>query len=440
MAVVRANPVSGSVKGLDYQANGEKNSLEVMRNGIYTDTAKEQHLEMRQFENLYQRSNVQNKRLDSVFSPTKEEIKFFKLDVKNDQECADNWKNYIQKNFEKADIEINNYPHIAHIHRNTDHPHAHIKNSLTDFYGENKISPDRIGERMTKANQELCKEHGLKTTKEIGEEKRGEISKDIREILEIKKVSNFEDFKAEMYNKGYLIHLMEGDKKGIYGMRIIPSSDYAFDPSKAQEVAKQGWKLSEIPKNPEVGKAKFNIQEIKNKMEANQELTPQQQLNKKFSTLIQDENIQSFEDFNNRTKTELTEYSVTYAHSRTLTEQKERENSFSRWKGQEQEQEFSPVLIPHQVSDIRFEHKETREEFKLSDLKNDKNESYSTNLMQEQMKENRKRQVEKTNTQAQEQQKQKEIQEQQNKYAEFMQREQNRTFNQENNQDKGLSR
>lgn len=440
MGVIKADAVVGSSAGLHYQSKEEKNSLEVMRNGIYSDIPREQHKEMRQFEDKYQRSNVKNKRLEVVLSPTKEEIKYFKLNAENPTERAENWDNYAKMIFQKENIDLSQYPHIGHVHGNTENSHLHLKASLTDFYGENKISPNRIRERLIESNNVLCKEHNLKTAKEIGEEKRQKISVAINETLSQNKVKNFEEFKVKMQEKGYLTEISQSENKGIYGLRIIPKEDYVSNPSKRQLTAKQGYKLSEITVNPEQSKEKFKIQNIKNRMEANQELTPQQQLNNKFSNIMQDGNMQSFEDFKERSKMELSEYSVLYTHSKNETQ--ERENFFSRWRyrDQEQKQEYSNSLIPDKVSDIKFQHKETKEEIKLSELKTEKNESYSVPLMQQKMKENRKTQVDKNISEEQEEQKQQIQQQEQQKYAEFMQKEQNRTFNQENSQDKGFSR
>lgn len=439
MGVVKADAVVGSSAALEYQSRGEKNSLEVMRNGIYSDIPKEQHKEMREYENKYQRSNVKNKRLEVVLSPTKDEIKHFKLNTENETQKAENWDNYAKTIFHKQNIDLNQYPHIGHVHGNTENTHLHLKVSLTDFYGENKISPNRIRERLIESNNSLCKEHNLKTAKEIGDEKREKISIVINETLSRDKVKSFDEFKTKMYEKGYYTEISQSENKGIYGMRIIPKDDFVSTPSKKQITAKQGYKLSEIPVNSEQSKTKYKIQNIKDKMEANQELTPQQQLNNKFSSIMKNENVHSFEDFKNHSKTELSEYSISYAH---VQEQQEKTNFFSRWRTQDikPEQEYSNILNPNTVSDIKFTHNKSKREINLSDLKNDKNESYSVSLMQEQMKENKKIQNTKNLSTEQEKQKQQIQQQEQQKYSEFIQKEQNRTFNRENTQDKGFSR
>ena len=91
--VSQTTATKGSAKAMNYQANDKGFAVEVGRNGLIGDDPKDWHKQMQNIEKQYDRSNIQNYRVNQVISLTKEEAKEMK--------SGKDWEDLAIKHFEK---------------------------------------------------------------------------------------------------------------------------------------------------------------------------------------------------------------------------------------------------------------------------------------------------------------------------------------------------
>lgn len=254
--------IKESVKTRNYQAIDKGFAVEVGRNGLIGDEPKEWHKQMRAIERQYDRANFQNKRVTQVISLTKDEAKEMK--------SAKDWEDLAKKHYEKKGIDLKNHAYIMHTHASTKNPHLHITVSRVTFDGKQGIKDNRIGEEFGKITDKIAKERGWNTAKETAEQNRKEVGRNINEVLQKEKATDFESFKMAMGERGYHVKLAQSESKGTYGMRIIPNDEYTETPSPRLAKSGQGYKLSEIEK-AEGTKAKFKIDDIKAELNKNKQ-------------------------------------------------------------------------------------------------------------------------------------------------------------------------
>ena len=260
--ICETKTTKGSVKSMNYQANDKGFAVEVGRNGLIGDEPKEWHKQMRAIERQYDRANFQNKRVTQVISLTKDEAKEMK--------SAKDWEDLAKKHYEKKGIDLKNHAYIMHTHGSTKNPHLHITVSRVTFDGKQGIKDNRIGEEFGKITDKIAKERGWNTAKETAEQNRKEVGRNINEVLQKEKATDFESFKMAMGERGYHVKLAQSESKGTYGMRIIPNDEYTETPSPRLAKSGQGYKLSEIEK-AEGTKAKFKIDDIKAELNKNKQ-------------------------------------------------------------------------------------------------------------------------------------------------------------------------
>jgi hypothetical protein len=258
--ICETKTTKGSAKSMNYQANDKGFAVEVGRNGLIGDEPKEWHKQMRAIESQYNRANFENKRVTQVISLTKEEAKEMK--------SAKDWEDLAKKHYEKKGIDLKNHAYIMHTHGSTKNPHLHITVSRVTFDGKQGIKSQNIGEEFGKITDKIAKERGWNTAKETAEQNRKEVGRNINEVLQKEKVTDFEIFKTAMGERGYHVKLAQSESKGTYGMRIIPNDEYTETPSPRLAKSGQGYKLSEIEK-AEGTKAKFKIDDIKAELNKN---------------------------------------------------------------------------------------------------------------------------------------------------------------------------
>ena len=258
--ICETKTTKGSVKSMNYQANDKGFAVEVGRNGLIGDEPREWHKQMRAIERQYDRANFQNKRVTQVISLTKEEAKEMK--------SAKDWEDLAIKHYEKKGIDLKNHAYIMHTHGSTKNPHLHITVSRVTFDGKQGIKSQNIGEDFGKITDKIAKERGWNTAKETAEQNRKEVGRNINEVLQKEKATDFESFKMAMGERGYHVKLAQSESKGTYGMRIIPNDEYTETPSPRLAKSGQGYKLSEIEK-AEGTKAKFKIDDIKAELNKN---------------------------------------------------------------------------------------------------------------------------------------------------------------------------
>ena len=260
--ICETKTTKGSAKSMNYQANDKGFAVEVGRNGLIGDEPKEWHKQMRAIERQYDRANFQNKRVTQVISLTKDEAKEMK--------SAKDWEDLAKKHYEKKGIDLKNHAYIMHTHASTKNPHLHITVSRVTFDGKQGIKDNRIGEEFGKITDKIAKERGWNTAKETAEQNRKEVGRNINEVLQKEKATDFESFKMAMGERGYHVKLAQSESKGTYGMRIIPNDEYTETPSPRLAKSGQGYKLSEIEK-AEGTKAKFKIDDIKAELNKNKQ-------------------------------------------------------------------------------------------------------------------------------------------------------------------------
>ena len=260
--ICETKTTKGSVKSMNYQANDKGFAVEVGRNGLIGDEPKEWHKQMRAIERQYDRANFQNKRVTQVISLTKDEAKEMK--------SAKDWEDLAKKHYEKKGIDLKNHAYIMHTHASTKNPHLHITVSRVTFDGKQGIKDNRIGEEFGKITDKIAKERGWNTAKETAEQNRKEVGRNINEVLQKEKATDFESFKIAMGERGYHVKLAQSESKGTYGMGIIPNDEYTETPSPRLAKSGQGYKLSEIEK-AEGTKAKFKIDDIKAELNKNKQ-------------------------------------------------------------------------------------------------------------------------------------------------------------------------
>ena len=260
--ICETKTTKGSVKSMNYQANDKGFAVEVGRNGLIGDEPKEWHKQMRAIERQYDRANFQNKRVTQVISLTKDEAKEMK--------SAKDWEDLAKKHYEKKGIDLKNHAYIMHTHASTKNPHLHITVSRVTFDGKQGIKDNRIGEEFGKITDKIAKERGWNTAKETAEQNRKEVGRNINEVLQKEKATDFESFKMAMGERGYHVKLAQSESKGTYGMRIIQNDEYSETPSPRLAKSGQGYKLSEIEK-AEGTKAKFKIDDIKAELNKNKQ-------------------------------------------------------------------------------------------------------------------------------------------------------------------------
>lgn len=285
--ICETKATKGSAKSMQYQANDKGFAVEVARNGLIGDNPKEWHSQMRAIEKQYDRANFENKRITQVISLTKEEAKEMK--------SGKDWEDLAKKHFEKKGVDLKNHAYIMHTHGSTQNPHLHVTVSRVTFSGKQGIKDNRIGEEFGKITNQIAKERGWNTAKETAELNRKEVGKNINEVLQKEKVTDFESFKSAMGERGYHVKLSQSESKGTYGMRIIPNDEYTETPSPRLAKSGQGYKLSEIEK-AEGAKAKFKIDEIKSQMQKNKIYAERD----KFKSMTMEEKLKFAQEKNDK--------------------------------------------------------------------------------------------------------------------------------------------
>lgn len=268
--ICETKATKGSAKSLIYQANDKGFAIEVGRNGLMGDDPKYWHRQMRAIENQYQRSNFENKRVTQVISLTIEESKEMKT--------ARDWESLAIRHFKKKGIDLKNHAYIMHTHGSTRNPHLHITVSRITFDGKQGINDSRIGHEFGKISDKIAKERGWKTAKETAELNRREVGRNITEVLQKEKATDFRSFQTSMNERDYHVKLYQSEEKGVYGMRIIPKDDYTETPSPRLAKSGQGYKLSEI-EIFEGKKAKFKIYDIRAELSRNKTAAQRQRFN-----------------------------------------------------------------------------------------------------------------------------------------------------------------
>lgn len=248
----KAKSVKGSLSGALYKEREDKQAEIIYQHNMIGETPKERWEEMKEVADINQR--MEKPFLENVISPEKS---------KGDNLSKEEWEKLSKDYAEKMNFGDNQW--YAVLHKNTDEKHLHIFANRVDFSGKNTIKDNFIGEKSGKVAEQLAKERGWMTAKEIAQVKKVEIKTALQESISQSK--SLEDLQDKMHSKGYVLELnyqnRDGEQK-LNGARVIPVSEYKSisETSKREQMAKKGFKLSDIDR-------KMNINTIKNEISKN---------------------------------------------------------------------------------------------------------------------------------------------------------------------------
>lgn len=300
---IQITSVRGSAKGISYQMNDKGLALELDRNGVAGMNASDINYQMRMQESRH--TSIKNHRISFVISPSKEanaqifkecrgdqeklreyyaklQKEFFIRLQQKQREAAARWEKMEQQQGEKkiyrtklAPIDIENQSFISHLHRSTDDWHVHVTLSRANYDG-GMCADSHITTMSNVIANEMCKERGWRTAKEISEPRKEEY----RAVIQETKATNFKDFEAELFQKGFEFRPYSRESTGIYGGKIIKIADKIkrknadkYDSITQKQIEsqnkaldfKEGIKLSSLGKG-------FQIKDLQAKFEQNKAL------------------------------------------------------------------------------------------------------------------------------------------------------------------------
>lgn len=235
--IARAKSVKGSMAASKYKEREEAKAVVLVQENMHGMNYKERYDEMRTVAKMNKRT--EKPFLEAVLSPPK---------AVGDKMTEEQWTKLAIDFAEKMEFRENQW--YAVLHRNTDENHLHIKASRIDFSGKNTINDHRIGERAGRIADQLAKERGLKTAKELTAEKTQKIADVIR--TQSRTATSWEQFQERMHAQGFIFQL-NYNIKGLNGARVIPVSELKDNPSRREELAKKGLTLSKIDRKLKVG-------------------------------------------------------------------------------------------------------------------------------------------------------------------------------------------
>ncbi|MRM86532.1 relaxase/mobilization nuclease domain-containing protein [Riemerella anatipestifer] len=245
----KAKSVKGSLKGALYKEQQDKQAEIIYQNNMVGKSPRERWEEMKEIANINQR--IDKPFIENVISPEKS---------KGDILSKEEWKKLAKDYAKKMNFGDNQW--YAVLHKNTDEKHLHIFVNRVNFSGKNTIKDNFIGKKSGSIADQLAKERGWKTAKEIAQDKKNKIKLTLQE--NISKSKSLRDLQNKMYSDGYVLELNYQNKNGeqkLNGARIIPVLEYKTveNMSKRERMAKKGFKLSEIDRKITINTIKKEI-------------------------------------------------------------------------------------------------------------------------------------------------------------------------------------
>lgn len=227
----RASANTGSLAGFEYTEQENKKAWHIEQKNLFGETPKEKYQEMK----LLWKGQAKNHVIDAVISPPRE---------RGEKLSKEDWQKIANQYINGIGAEQNQW--YAVVHRDTDEPHMHLKINRHDFTGKLTVNDFEIGIRTGRIMDKIAKGRGWPTSKDIGKGKRKDIEKALRESQ--KGVQSWQQLQNRMKSKGYHLKLSQSDKKGIYGMRVIPNDQLKPKEQMSDRELKnpKGYKLSEI--------------------------------------------------------------------------------------------------------------------------------------------------------------------------------------------------
>lgn len=150
------------------------------------------------------------------------------------------------------------------VHTNTDELHIHFYANRIGFDTKNKVKAHNIGKRSGQIVDAIAIKYGLKTSKEIGKERRNKALNELNSSIDESKT--WDELKQKMQKKGYHF-ILNKNIKGLNGARIVPIEYYKSNDqlSEREKTTQKGYKLSQLSR-------KLKIQDIAIQLERNRKL------------------------------------------------------------------------------------------------------------------------------------------------------------------------
>tara|TARA_R110002033_G_scaffold154043_1_gene190508 strand:+ start:807 stop:1676 length:870 start_codon:yes stop_codon:yes gene_type:complete len=205
--------ISHTGASMGYGWNGEKEAEVVYREHLSGDNPKEITQE---FKIIQQQNHLcQKNTLSFVLSPTIEDGKGMTNENLNE----------IVERFLK-EMKLQERQAIGFVHRNREHTHVHVYVNRIDFNG-NAYKDSFIGKRSQQAAENVAKQMGLTTVKEVQHEKlnqiqnvRGEIKRIHDKVMEKDKPKNFDKYISDMARKGVEVIPSINKQNQLQGFRF----------------------------------------------------------------------------------------------------------------------------------------------------------------------------------------------------------------------------
>ena len=214
--ISKANATKGSAAAIDYIMKEEKQSYELYRNDVIGQNGSEILSEFREVQAMNE--NCTNNTFSIVLSPNNDV-------VHNRQELL----RYTQDHLKNLGLENNQC--IAYVHQNTKATHVHIIANRIDEKGK-ALDDSYIGFKAQNSAEKIALDNGLKTAKEVRQEKviertlDKELNKELKaDILKkhnisVKQSRTFSEYMQNMYDRGCRIEPTINKGGKLQGFRI----------------------------------------------------------------------------------------------------------------------------------------------------------------------------------------------------------------------------
>lgn len=248
--VSQANATKGSIEGMNYILADKGQAVELDRNMISGENAREILAEFREIQAL--KPSIKNNTYSIYLSPDHSQKKFTKDEL---QELG-------QEHLKNLGLDKNQY--LMTLHTSTGKPHIHFQVNRIDFDGQ-AHDDGNISYKAQGSAGKLAEERGLMTARKIEKIHKDltkERTKEIRKAYNQSKskATSFEEFQNNMHDKGYDINLTKQKSGKIQGFRIVDKK------------SSESFKASQIGEEVRFGKLQTSISEnIQQKIEKEKE-------------------------------------------------------------------------------------------------------------------------------------------------------------------------
>ncbi|SDF42222.1 relaxase/mobilization nuclease domain-containing protein [Cellulophaga baltica] len=187
----KGKAIAHTAVAMEYGWNQEKDATVVLKQHLVGENPKEISNEFK----IIQRMNTKCEKntISFVLSPT----------IEDGKKLTDKWLGEIAKEFIK-EMKLTDHQAIAFVHKDKEHIHIHLYVNRIDFNGK-AYADNFIGKRASLHAEKIARAMGLKTVKDVQNEKsqrlkhiRAEIKKIHDTVLRLEKPRSFEEYITKM--------------------------------------------------------------------------------------------------------------------------------------------------------------------------------------------------------------------------------------------------